>query len=76
MKKQRIDHFNHWPMVQEFTAEVAFKERVKSFHLEELFFPYQIPSVNDPDLHVCVSYLLDAVNNRGQTTVFLCSLRV
>ncbi|QRV24590.1 hypothetical protein [Marinomonas foliarum] len=63
MKELRIKHFNQWPLTQEFSAEIQFKERVSSLGIEELFFPYQLPNSNDKDLHICVSYLLDAVDS-------------
>jgi len=63
MKELRIKHFNQWPSTQEFNAEIKFKERVESFKIEELFFPYQLPNTENKDLHICVSYLLDAVDS-------------
>jgi hypothetical protein len=62
-KQQRIDHFNKWPEAQEFKAEVQFKERVQQFAINTLFFPYQIPQTQNPDIHISVSYLLDAVDS-------------
>ncbi|MBL0573769.1 hypothetical protein JD522_10080 [Aeromonas hydrophila] len=62
-KKQRIDHFNKWPEVQEFKAETLFKERMQQLSKKELFFPYQIPSTTNTDIHISVSYLLDAVDS-------------
>jgi hypothetical protein len=63
MKELRIKHFNQWPSIQEFNAEVQFKERVGLFKIEDLFFPYQLPNTDNKDLHICVSYFLDSVDS-------------
>ena len=63
MKELRIKHFNEWPLNQEFSAEIQFKERVLSLGIQKLFFPYQLPNTDDKDFHICVSYLLDAVDS-------------
>lgn len=63
MKQKRIDQFNHWPRSQEFDAEQKFKNRIAGIDLPELFFPYLLPSSNDKDFHVCVSYFLDALDS-------------
>lgn len=62
-KQQRLDHFNKWPEAQDFPAEISFKNRIKQFSENELFFPFQIPLTNNPDIHISVSYLLDAVDS-------------
>lgn len=62
-KQQRIDHFNLWPKIQEFPAEIHFRGRVNKFQIEKLFFPYQIPQTTDKHVHIVISYLLDAVDS-------------
>lgn len=63
MKQLRIMHFNQWPATQEFKAEAEFKSRLDNFEVGELFFPYQLPNSRDKNLHICVSYFLDAVDS-------------
>lgn len=62
-KQKRIDHFNQWPLAQKFPAEELFDNRLKCFDLQDLFFPYQIPSTTNPDIHISISYLIDAVDS-------------
>lgn len=62
-KQQRIDHFNLWPKIQDFQAEVLFKARTAKFQTHQLFFPYQISATNDRHVHIVLSYLLDAVDS-------------
>lgn len=62
-KQQRLDHFNKWPEAQEFPAEIIFKNRIKQFSTKDLFFPFQIPITKNSDIHISVSYLLDAVDS-------------
>ncbi len=62
-KQQRIDHFNQWPLAQKFKAESLFEDRLAKFKLQEIFFPYQLPSTSNSDIHITVSYLLDAVDS-------------
>jgi hypothetical protein len=62
-KQLRIDHFNHWPKAQDFRAEVDFKKRLERFETNQLFFPYQIPPTTNSDIHIVISYLLDAIDS-------------
>ncbi len=59
VKQLRIDHFNQWLEVQDFKAEIYFKNRLNKFHLSELFFPYQIGALLSIwlQLHVVVAIL-------------------
>ncbi|MBC8786286.1 hypothetical protein [Pseudomonas fluorescens] len=63
MKKRRIDQFNLWPQTLVSDAEEKFKVRLGDIELSELFFPYELPDTNDKHLHVCVSYMLDALDS-------------
>ncbi|QXE92117.1 hypothetical protein KP001_06205 [Geomonas subterranea] len=62
-KQLRIDHFNHWPKLQDFRAEVDFRKRLEQFETNQLFFPYQIPPTTNKDIHIVISYLLDAIDS-------------
>lgn len=63
MKQRRIDQFNLWPQTLVSDAEEKFKIRLANTELSELFFPYKLPDTNDRHLHVCVSYMLDALDS-------------
>ncbi|MGY1891214.1 hypothetical protein [Pseudomonas sp. SDT291_1_S447] len=63
MKKRRIDQFNLWPQTLTSDAEEKFKIRLGNTELSELFFPYELPNTSDKHLHICVSYMLDALDS-------------
>lgn len=62
-KQQRIDHFNHWPLAQEFQGEVKYAQLIEKFDLKDLFIPYHLPASDDKGMHITVSYMLDAVDS-------------